>query len=45
MGCEVAAHLASLGKKVTIVEMLGELALDLEMRSRLALLQLLQEKT
>lgn len=44
MGCEVAAHLASLGKKVTLVEMLNDLALDLEMRSRLALLQLLQEK-
>lgn len=45
MGCEVAAYLASLGKKVTMVEMLGELALDLEMRSRLALLQLLQERS
>ena len=45
MGCEVAAYLASLGKKVTIVEMLGELALDLELRSRLALLQLLQERS
>ncbi|MDH4267922.1 MAG: NAD(P)/FAD-dependent oxidoreductase, partial [Deltaproteobacteria bacterium] len=44
MGCEVAAYLASLGKKVTMVEMIDELALDLEMRSRLALLQLLQER-
>ncbi|MDI6754959.1 MAG: NAD(P)/FAD-dependent oxidoreductase [Thermodesulfobacteriota bacterium] len=44
MGCEVAAHLASLGKKVTLVEMLGDLALDLEMRSRLAILQLLKER-
>ncbi|MBI5966303.1 MAG: FAD-dependent oxidoreductase [Deltaproteobacteria bacterium] len=44
MGCEVAAHLASQGKKVTLVEMLAELATDLEMRSRLALLQLLKEK-
>jgi len=43
MGCEVAAHLASQGKKVTLVEMLGELAADLEMRNRLALLQLLRE--
>jgi len=45
MGCEVAAYLASLGKKVTMVEMIDELALDLEMRSRLALLQLLQERS
>ena len=44
MGCEVAAHLASLGKKVTLVEMLSDLAADLEMRSRLALLQLLKER-
>jgi pyruvate/2-oxoglutarate dehydrogenase complex dihydrolipoamide dehydrogenase (E3) component len=33
-----------LGKKVTVVEMLGDLALDLESRSRLALLQLLKER-
>ena len=44
VGCEVAAHLASLGKKVTLVEMLDDLAPDLEMRSRLALLQLLKER-
>jgi len=44
MGCEIAAHLASMGKKVTVVEMLGDLALDLEIRSRLALLQLLKER-
>jgi pyruvate/2-oxoglutarate dehydrogenase complex dihydrolipoamide dehydrogenase (E3) component len=44
MGCEVAGHLASLGKKVILVEMLEELALDLEPRSRLALLQLLEER-
>jgi 2,4-dienoyl-CoA reductase-like NADH-dependent reductase (Old Yellow Enzyme family)/NADPH-dependent 2,4-dienoyl-CoA reductase/sulfur reductase-like enzyme len=44
MGCEIAAHLAASGKKVTLVEMLGDLATDLEMRSRLALLQLLQER-
>lgn len=43
MGCEVAAHLASLGKKVTLVEMLPHLALDLELRSRMALGQLLKE--
>jgi len=44
MGCEVAALLASSGTKVTLVEMLGDLATDLEMRSRLALLQLLKER-
>lgn len=44
MGCEIAAHLTSMGKKVTVVEMLGDLALDLEIRSRLALLQLLKER-
>jgi pyruvate/2-oxoglutarate dehydrogenase complex dihydrolipoamide dehydrogenase (E3) component len=44
MGCEIAVYLASAGKKVTLVEMLGELATDLEMRSRLTLLQLLKER-
>ncbi|MBP1724517.1 MAG: NemA3, partial [Deltaproteobacteria bacterium] len=44
MGCEVALHLATLGKKVTVVEMMGGLALDLENRSRVALLQLLKER-
>ncbi len=44
MGCEIAAHLASVGKKVTLVEMVGELAVDLEMRARLTLLQLLKER-
>ena len=44
MGCEMAAHLASTGKKVTLVEMVGELATDLEIRSRLTLLQLLKER-
>jgi 2,4-dienoyl-CoA reductase-like NADH-dependent reductase (Old Yellow Enzyme family)/thioredoxin reductase len=44
MGCEIAAHLASQGKRVTVVEMLGDLALDLEIRSRMALLQLLKER-
>jgi len=44
MGCEIAAHLAAAGKKVTLVEMVGELATDLETRSRLTLLQLLKER-
>ena len=44
MGCEIAAHLASAGKKVTLVEMVGELATDLETRARLTLLQLLKER-
>ena len=44
MGCEIAAHLAAAGKKVTLVEMVGELATDLESRSRLTLLQLLKER-
>jgi len=44
MGCEVAGHLASLGKKVILVEMLSELALDLEPRSRSALVELLRER-
>ena len=44
MGCEIAAHIAFSGKKVTLVEMLGDLASDLEMRARLALLQLLKER-
>jgi pyruvate/2-oxoglutarate dehydrogenase complex dihydrolipoamide dehydrogenase (E3) component len=44
MGCEIAAHLASLGQKVAVVEMMGGLALDLENRSRVALLHLLKER-
>jgi len=44
MGCEVAAHLASGGQKVTLVEMVSDLALDLEIRSRSALLQILRER-
>jgi 2-enoate reductase len=43
MGCEVAVHLANQGKKVTVVEMVTGLALDLESRSRVALLRLLKE--
>jgi NADPH-dependent 2,4-dienoyl-CoA reductase/sulfur reductase-like enzyme len=44
IGCEVAVHLASQGRKVTVIEMLPDIILDLEARSRVALLQLLQEK-
>ena len=44
MGCEIAVHLATRGKKVTVVEMLNGLALDLESRSRVALLRLLKER-
>lgn len=44
MGCEVAAHLASLDKKIIIVEMLNDLAMDLDPRSRTVLLQLLRER-
>jgi hypothetical protein len=44
MGCEVAAHLASSGRKVTVVEMLDGLGLDLDPRSRRALVQLLRER-
>jgi 2,4-dienoyl-CoA reductase-like NADH-dependent reductase (Old Yellow Enzyme family)/thioredoxin reductase len=43
MGCEIAVHLAARGKKVTVVEMLGDLALDLEPRCRLVLLELMKE--
>jgi pyruvate/2-oxoglutarate dehydrogenase complex dihydrolipoamide dehydrogenase (E3) component len=43
MGCEIAAHLASQNKKITVIEMLDELALDLEPRSRIALRSLLKE--
>jgi thioredoxin reductase len=43
MGCEIAAHLASMGRQVTVVEMLGSLALDLESRSRIALLQIMKK--
>jgi 2,4-dienoyl-CoA reductase-like NADH-dependent reductase (Old Yellow Enzyme family)/thioredoxin reductase len=44
MGCEVAAHLASRGKEVIVAEMLADVALDLENRSRQALLQILKER-
>ncbi len=44
MGCEIAVHLAAQGKNVTLVEMLGDLASDLEVRSRTALLEILNER-
>jgi len=44
MGCEMAAHLAFAGRKVTLVEMAAQLATDLEARSRMTLLQLLKER-
>jgi 2,4-dienoyl-CoA reductase-like NADH-dependent reductase (Old Yellow Enzyme family)/thioredoxin reductase len=43
MGCEVAAHLASSGRKVTLVEMLGELCPDMEPRTRKTLLDMLKD--
>lgn len=44
VGCEVAAHLAFPGRNVTVVEMLPDIILDLEPRSRVALGRLLQER-
>lgn len=44
MGCEIAAHLASGGKEVIVAEMLADPAVDLENRSRQALLQVLKER-
>jgi 2-enoate reductase len=43
MGCEVGLYLAQKGKKVTIVEMMGDLASDLFADNRTNLLQLLVE--
>jgi len=43
MGCEIAAHLAGQNKKVTLIEMRDEIAIDLEPRARLALLSLLNQ--
>jgi NAD(P)H-nitrite reductase large subunit len=43
MGCEVGLYLAQKGKKVTIVEMTGDLASDLFADNRANLLQLLTE--
>ena len=44
MGCEVAAYSASQGKEVIVAEMMADVALDLENRSRQALLQILKER-
>lgn len=43
VGCETALHLAQMGKKVTIIEMLSALALDVGLIERMALLKLLAE--
>jgi 2,4-dienoyl-CoA reductase-like NADH-dependent reductase (Old Yellow Enzyme family)/thioredoxin reductase len=42
VGCELAEHLARLGKDVVIVEALGEIAINMEPRGRRLLLQRLQ---
>ncbi len=44
VGCETAEYLFELGKSVTLVEMLGDLALDMEPLNRHLLLQRLKEK-
>ncbi|NVL92079.1 MAG: FAD-dependent oxidoreductase, partial [Desulfobacterales bacterium] len=43
VGCEVAWYLAEFNKKVTIVEMLDEVATDMEVASRTAVLRKLRE--
>ena len=43
VGCEVAWYLAELDKKVTIVEMLDEIGIDMEMASRMVILKKLHE--
>jgi 2-enoate reductase len=43
VGCEVAWYLAELKKRVTIVEMLDEVATDMEIGSRIAVLKKLRE--
>jgi len=43
VGCEIAWYLAELNKRVTIVEMLGKVAADMEIGSRTAILKKLQE--
>jgi len=43
VGCEVAWYLAELDKEVTIVEMLGEIGMGMEMASRMVILKKLQE--
>lgn len=44
VGCEVAEFLADKGKEVTIVEMLGELGVNMEPRPRILLLKKLAEQ-
>jgi 2-enoate reductase len=44
MGCEIAAHLAGQNRKVTLIEMRDEIAMDLEPRARFALLSLLNQR-
>lgn len=44
MGSEIAAHLAGQNRKVTLIEMRDEIALDLELRSRLTLHSLLNQR-
>jgi 2,4-dienoyl-CoA reductase-like NADH-dependent reductase (Old Yellow Enzyme family)/NADPH-dependent 2,4-dienoyl-CoA reductase/sulfur reductase-like enzyme len=44
MGSEIAAHLAGLNKKVTLIEMRDVIAPDLDMRSRLTLHSLLNQR-
>ncbi|MBI2832691.1 MAG: FAD-dependent oxidoreductase [Chloroflexi bacterium] len=43
VGCETALHLARMGKKVTIIEMLPDIALDAGGMDRAALMKLLPE--
>jgi 2,4-dienoyl-CoA reductase-like NADH-dependent reductase (Old Yellow Enzyme family)/thioredoxin reductase len=44
VGCETAEYLSQQGKRVTLVETLGDLALDMEPLNRYLLLQRLKEK-
>jgi 2,4-dienoyl-CoA reductase-like NADH-dependent reductase (Old Yellow Enzyme family)/thioredoxin reductase len=44
MGCEVAAYLAGQNRKVTLIEMQDEIAVDLEPRTRVALVSLLNQR-
>jgi len=43
VGCETACYLAEQNKRVTIVEMLDEIAMDMEDRSRMAIMKKLKE--
>lgn len=45
VGCETAAHLARQGKKVTLVEMIDELAVDTSLFNRVAVLAELRKGT